>query len=305
MSQQFRGEIIDGHTHLWSLADDKYPWLRKGESFGPPGRLDRLKGKDYSLDDYRRDIEGTGVVGSVHVEALWDPADGRINETKWLETLDGGNLASRYVAGLDFGLPTTADEIAQQAAFARVRGVRQVIAWTPHPDRRMADRPHITAEPTWREAIPVLLEHDLHLELLLYPNQGDDVAELARDFPSLSIVVNHMASPIEQDEAGLKLWREAIVSMSSQPNVYMKASAAAAYLSEKTAAAMRPFLEHVVDNFGADRVIYGSDFPVGTLTGLSYSEYLEAYTTALSDRGTAEQQAIFHDTAAKLYRMDV
>lgn len=299
---EYLGPIIDAHTHLWDLSGDNYPWLRPGGTFGPKGRLDDLKGKNYLLRDYINDINGTQVVASVHVEALWDPKDGQINETRWLDTLGHGKYASRYVAGLNFLSATAVEEIAQQAEHKRVRGIRQVIAWTPNVDRRMVSEPHLTRKPAWKAAISALLQHDLHLELLIYPQQAEDVVELAMANPSLIIVINHMASPIEQDTEGIERWRNAISIMSSQPNIVIKLSAAAAYLEEKTGEAIRPFSEHLINSFGADRVMFGSDFPVGKITGLSYSDYLEQYRKALASRTKDEQAAIFYKSAFDLYR---
>ncbi|GAB3600289.1 amidohydrolase family protein [Microbacterium tumbae] len=300
--QRYEGPIIDAHTHLWDLSMGKHPWLQPSGGFGPPGRLDRLKGKDYLLEHYRSDIAGTGVIGSVHVEALWDAAASPVEETRWLETLDGGDFASRYVGGIVFGREDTTEILREQASFERMRGVRQVIAWTPNPDRRMAAEADITRGEAWRAAIATLLEHDLHLELLLYPQQAENVAELARDFPALTIVVNHIGSPIEQDAAGLARWRAAIGTMAASPNVMMKLSAAAAYPEEKSVEAMRPFVLPIVEEFGAERVLWGSDFPVGALVGWSYADYLEAYRALLDERSAEEQRAILFDTANRLYR---
>jgi predicted TIM-barrel fold metal-dependent hydrolase len=301
---QYDGPIIDSHTHLWDLtANDHYPWLRRAGSFGPKGRLYALKGKNYVLEDYRRDIADTGVVASVHVEALWDPEDDPVNETRWLETLGSPDLASRYVAAATFGSANSRGELEAQAAFERVRGIRQVIAWTPNPERRMAPEADITCRPEWRAAIPALLDLDLHLEVLMYPYQARNVTELAEDFPSLPIVVNHIGSPIEQDGPGIVRWRDGISLMANEPNIFVKLSAAAAYPTEKSVDAMRPFAEHLVDSFGADRIMVGSDFPVGTLVGWSYATYMDAYRTVLDGRSRSEQAAMFHDTAARLYRI--
>ena len=302
----YDGPIIDAHTHLWDLStNDAYPWLRPTGSFGPKGRLDALKGKDYLLSDYQRDIAGTGVIASVHVEALWDPALGAINETRWLDSLGSERLASRYVAAAIFGTDGTRAELEAQAAFDRVRGVRQVIAWTPNPERRMAAEGDITRKPEWRRAIDDLLELDLHLELLMYPDQAQNVAELAIDYPELPIVINHIGSPIEQDDAGLRRWRNGVTLMAGHPNVLVKLSAAAAYVTDKSVDAMRPFVDHLVEEFGADRTMVGSDFPVGTLVGWTYARYMDAYRVCLQNRSRAEQAAMFHETAARLYRMDL
>lgn len=299
---RYDGPIIDAHTHLWDLSMGKHPWLQPSGGFGPKGRLDRLKGKDYLLDHYRADIAGSGVVASVHVEALWDAAASPVEETRWLDSLDGGQLASRYVGGVVFGREDTAAVLREQASSERMRGVRQVIAWTPNPERRMAAEPDITRGEAWRSAVPTLLEQDLHLELLLYPYQAENVVELAREFPQLTIVVNHIGSPIEQDAEGVARWRAAIGAMAQQPNVLIKLSAAAAYPEEKSVEAMGAFVLPIVEEFGAERVLWGSDFPVGTLVGWDYARYLEAYREVLDARSAEEQGAILFGTANRLYR---
>ncbi|WP_186329527.1 amidohydrolase family protein [Agrococcus jejuensis] len=303
MTARYDGPVIDAHTHLWDLSMDRHPWLRPAGDFGPKGRLDRLKGKDYVLEHYRADVEGTQVAASVHVEALWDASRSPIEETRWLETLDGGAFASRYVGAAAFGGDATEDVLREQASYERMRGIRQVVAWTPHPDRRMAPRDGILREAAWRRSVELLVELDLHLELLLYPYQADDVLALARDLPDLPIVVNHIGSPIEQDAEGVARWRASIATMAQAPNVLVKLSAAAAYPEEKSVDAMRPFVAPIVAELGADRVLWGSDFPVGTLVGWPYARYLEAYRTILDERTVDEQRAVLFGTANRLYRL--
>jgi len=302
----YDGPVVDAHTHLWDLEVGRYPWLAVGGSFGPPGRLDPLKGISYTLDDYRRDVAGHPVVASVHVEALWDPDDDPVAETRWLDSIPRDDLlVDRYVAGVRFGRADTNDVIRRHLQHPRVRGVRQAIGWTPDPARRAVERPGITTDPAWRSAIPLLVESDLLLELLLYPWQGDDVAALADDHPDLTIVIDHMASPIDQDAEGLARWRRAVELMGARPNVHIKASAAAAYIDRPSADRVAPFLRHVVRHFGPERVMFGSDFPVGRLVGWTYGEYLDLYRSCFDELGRSDQQLVFYDNARALYDLRV
>jgi predicted TIM-barrel fold metal-dependent hydrolase len=302
----YRGPIIDAHHHLWDLSGDKYPWLRPQGGFGPTGKFDALKGSSYLLDDYRRDIAGQRVVASVHAEALWDPEDGKINETVWLDSLDkSDNLAIRYIVGVDFGSPRTENEIREQASHPAVTAVRQTIAWTSDPDRTMMDRPHITREAGFLDALPVLIELGLSLELLMYPPQAQDVADLAAQFPGLRIVVNHIGSPIDQSESGIAQWHEGITVMSAAPNVYIKVSSAAGYLPKADPELLRPFVDHVVDSFGASRVMVGSDFPVAALIGWSLAEYFDVYRDFMRRLSPEDQRRVFFGTAAEVYGITV
>ena len=302
----YSGPIIDSHIHLWDLSGGAYPWLEPTGSFGPAGMLDNLKGKDYLLDDYRRDIAGQGVVASVHIEALWDDGISKVNETKWLETLDkSDNLAIRYVVGVPFGVPETESLLREQAAIARTKAVRQVIAWTPYPDRTMVFEPEIARGEEWRKALPIMVELGLSLEILMYPWQAEQVAELAELYPTLPIIIDHIGSPIEQTPEGLKMWSDGLATMAAHPNVVIKVSSAAGYLTEPSVEGLKGLSDQVIAAFGTDRVMIGSDFPVGALGGWSYAEYFDAYRYCLQGFTVDEQYAMFCGNAARVYEIPV
>jgi predicted TIM-barrel fold metal-dependent hydrolase len=306
MSELYSGPIIDAHIHLWDLGGGSYPWLSPEGAFGPAGMLDSLKGKDYLLDDYRSDITGQGVVAAVHIEALWEPVDEKINETRWLETLDkSDNIAIRYVAGVPFGTPQTESMLREQAAIARVKAVRQVIAWTPYPDRTMVSEPEIARGAEWRAALPLLVELGLALEILMYPWQAEQVAELAALHPDLAIIIDHIGSPIEQTPEGLAMWTAGLATMAAAPNVVIKVSSAAGYLTDPGVPGLQGLITTVVDAFGPSRVMVGSDFPVGGIIGWSYAKYFDAYRECLLGYTEAEQYAMFCGNAARVYGIDL
>ncbi|MFF1879696.1 amidohydrolase family protein [Leifsonia sp. NPDC058230] len=301
--QLYDGPIIDAHFHLWDLDGDHYPWLMPGGSFGPKGLFDSLK-HDYVLADYRKDIAGQNVVASVHIEALWDAADSPVNETRWLETLDKSDqLATRYVAGVPFETPETERILREQAVFDRVVSVRQTIAWNPDPEKTMMPEPEISRRATWRSALPVIEELGLALDLLIYPWQADEVVELAHAFPGVTIVVNHIASPIDQSPQGLADWRKDVVLLATAPNVVMKVSSVHGYLPEPDFEHAAPLIRHVIDSFGANRCMIASDFPVGGIRGITYAEAFDHYRRATSHIVPAEQFELFCGTASRVYRI--
>ena len=301
----YSGPIIDAHIHLWDLAGDHYPWLMPGGSFGPKGLFDSLK-KNYVLEDYRRDIAGQNVIASVHIEALWSIEEGQANETRWLETLDkSDNLAIRYTAGVPFRRPDTDALLREQASFENVVAIRQTIAWNADPDRTMMPDPNISRLPEWRAAIDTIVELGLKLELLLYPWQADEVLELATAYPDLTVIVDHVASPMYQSEEGLAAWRRYVLTMAKAPNVLMKISSVIGYIPDPTQEKVSAIIGHVVEAFGADRLMIGSDFPPGSLAGFSYAEVFGMYREALKHLPADEQYAIFCGTAAREFRIPV
>jgi predicted TIM-barrel fold metal-dependent hydrolase len=83
----YSGPIIDAHTHLWDLSMNKHAWLSPSDgSVQALGGLEKLR-RNYLVEDYLRDSANQNIVGSVHIEALWDATD-PVGETRWLETLD-------------------------------------------------------------------------------------------------------------------------------------------------------------------------------------------------------------------------
>ena len=300
----YAGPVVDAHFHLWSLAGDHYPWLTPDGQLAGEGVFDTLK-HDYLLADYRRDIAGQGVVASVHMEAVWDPADDPVAETRWLESLDhADHLAERYVAAAPFGVDRTEDVLRRQAAYERVTGIRQIVAWNPDQSNSMSAVAHQVRDERWQRALPLLQELGLHLDLLIYAWQCDEVAELAADHPGLDVVVDHVAGPVDQTPDGVARWRDGIARLAAEPNVTIKVSSVHGYLPEPTAAAADQVVRTVVDAFGPDRAMFASDFPVAG-TRLSYAEAYDHYRHSVADRSAADQYALFCGTAARVYRLPV
>jgi predicted TIM-barrel fold metal-dependent hydrolase len=298
----YRGPVLDAHFHLWSLAGDHYPWLRPSGQLGRAGVFDSLK-HDYLLADYRRDIAGQGVVASVHIEALWDPTSDPVDETRWLEGLDHSDgLAARYVAAAPFGLDSTADILHEQAAFDRVVAIRQVVAWNPDPNNSMTSTPHLVRDEQWQQALPVLEELGLHLELLIYSWQADEVAELALAHPGLTVVIDHVAGPVDQTPDGVARWRDGVAALASAPNVVIKLSSIHGYLSEPTQAATSAVVQTVVEAFGPNRAMFASDFPVAGMR-LSFDEIYSQYRRSVVHLPARDQHALFYGTAARVYRV--
>lgn len=299
----YGGPVIDSHIHLWDLGGDHYPWLMPQGSFGPSGRFDTLK-RNYLLDDYRRDCAGQNVVASVHIEALWSADESPVNETRWLETLDkSDNVAVRYVAGAPFGRPHSEALLREQAQFERVVGVRQVLAWHPEPTKTMVSRPELSREPCWRQSLAVVDELNLVLELLIYPWQSREVVELAELHPQLTIVVDHLGSPIDRSAEGVSRWAADIELLATASNIVLKVSSVAGYTPSQSLAEVSVLVNRAVDTFGAERCMFGSDFPVGGLDEMSYARVYDQYRSSVLKRTAAQQFALFCGTASRVYRI--
>jgi len=301
----YRGPIIDPHCHLWDLGMDRHPWLRPaGGAIQALGDLDAIR-KNYLPDDYLRDAANQNVVASVHIEAAWDRADDPLAEIEWLETLDkSSGVAVRYIGFADLAAPGAGAALDRLSQVKRCVGVRQMLSWHPtDPAKCFAPRPGIADEAEFRRGVALLARHDQLLEFMLYPYQAEEVARLARDFPNQTFIVNHCGSPIDRDREGMTRWRDGLKLLGWAPNVQIKISALTAYDPAPTPESLREVALHCIDCFGVGRSMFGSDFPVGGLW-TSFDAIFEGFKAIVRDFTEAEQSALFHDNARRLYRID-
>jgi predicted TIM-barrel fold metal-dependent hydrolase len=304
MAGLYRGPIIDAHIHLWDLGMDRHPWLRPaGGAIQALGDLAPIR-RNYLVDDYRRDVANQNVVASVHVEAAWDRADDPLAEIEWLETLDkSSGVANRYIGFVDLTAPDVGAALDRLSEVNRCVGVRQMLSWHPtEPGRSFAPRSGIANEERFRRGVALLARHDQLLELMLYPYQAAEVARLALDLPSQTLIVNHCGSPIDRDHDSMLRWKEGLKRLGSAPNILIKISALTAYDPSPTPESLREVALHCIESFGVDRSMFSSDFPVGRLW-TSYDAIFDGFKAIVQDFSEAEQAALFHDNARRIYRM--
>lgn len=298
----YAGDIIDAHHHLWDLTTGWYPWLTterpKEMVFGDPAPLAR----NYLLEDYLADLAGLRLVKSVHVQAALN-ADDPLAETRWLQSLaDRHGFPHGIVASARLEEADVERVLAQQAESANVRGIRQIVSWHAEPRFSFTERPDRMADTAWRRGFGLLAKYGLSFDLLLFPSQLADALALARAFPETQIVLNHTGSPVDRDEAGLARWRRGMEALAAADNVAVKISDLGAYDHDWTVASVRPFIRDTIAWFGVERCMFASDFPVGGLHGTA-PEIYAAFKEIVADFSDTEQRALFHDNAAKFYRL--
>lgn len=300
----YDGPVIDAHIHLWDLSLDRHPWLRpRDTSVQAVAGMDRIR-RDFVEADYVGAAAGQNIVASVHVEALWDASD-PVGETEWLDTLDKSRgVAVRYTAAAPLGTPRAQGILERQAAHGRVVGIRDILSFHPtEPEKSFAGRGDKARDPAWRRDVARLAGFGLVLELMMYPYQLDAVLDIARGFPDLRILVNHCASPIDRDGEGMRRWRDAVRLLGREPNVIVKVSNPWGYDPEPTDESTRAVVLHCIDCFGTDRTIFGSDWPVARVK-IELADIYDAYRRIVARMTPAEQRALFHDNAKRVYRID-
>jgi predicted TIM-barrel fold metal-dependent hydrolase len=295
----YTGPVIDTHHHIWRRAD--VSWLAD-----PP--IPRMFGdyfgirRDYPVDEFMQDVQPAGVVKSVHVTANWG-LDRSLDETRWLqETADRHGFPHGIVAQVDLADPDVEAKLKAHKQFANVRGVRQMLYWDPLPVRQSVPRPDYCNDPEFRRGFALLEKYDLSFELQVYAAQAPYAVELIQAFPNVRMILVHAGMLTERTPEAIDQWRGALMAMAELPNVCVKLSGLGMYNRGLEFAQARQVIRDCIQIFGAERTLYGSNFPLEKLHA-SYADFFAHYRKALSEYSEAEQRAVFHDNAVKFYRL--
>ncbi len=307
--------ILDPHHHLWHRGNSRY-----------------------LLQDIVADTTDHRVKQTVFIEcsAMYRASGPNelksVGETEFVQgvaamSANGGfgktAVAAAIVgtADLSLGANVTAVLEAQLAASPqRFRGVRHRAAW-PGGEPIIGEprsAPHLLLEDKFRRGFAQLRRYGLSFEAWTYHSNLPDVADLAATFPETTIILNHLGGPILGDDdpdtifAG---WKSDIALVAAHPNVIMKLGGIQMELngfgwherdkppsSDELIKVNRRWYEHAIDEFGPDRCMFESNFPVDRAS-CSYTVLYNQFKKLCAAFPTAERIAMLHDTAARTYRL--
>jgi predicted TIM-barrel fold metal-dependent hydrolase len=302
MDDDSRIPIIDAHHHLWDLDRNYYPWLCDPEPIPfRYGDYSALK-RSYLLADYRRDSASLNIVKTVHMEAEWNRTD-PAGETKWLEAIHAAHGFPNAIVGhAEPHGQDIADVLAAHAGSSLVRGIRHKPAASPTPALARRGARGSMDDPVWRRGYALLGTFGFSYDLQTPWWHLDAAAELARDFPDTMIVINHTGLPADRSVEGLAAWRQAMERAAAQDNVALKISGLGRRGLPWTIEANGPVIRDAIAIFGVNRCMFASNFPVDSLTG-SFTSIFEGFMNAVANRSVVERRKLFHDNAARIYRL--
>jgi L-fuconolactonase len=294
--------VIDAHHHVWDLTVRDQPWT---EGLAPLRR-------SFAFDDLRPALREGGVTATVLVQTITVP-----EETPELLALAA---ASPAVAGAA-AEPAVADVAAEPA-------VAGVVGWAQLDAPGIADRlaelrslpgggalvgirhqvqsepdPRWLCRPAVRRGLAALGAAGLAYDLLVTAEQLPAAVETARALPDVRFVLDHAGNP-PADPALADGWRRDVTELSRAENVTVKLSGllTRAYPGAVPASLLRSWADVLLAGFGPDRIMFGSDWPVSTLT-CTYGEVLATARDLTSDLSAGERQAVFAGTATRTYRL--
>jgi predicted TIM-barrel fold metal-dependent hydrolase len=293
--------IVDAHHHLWDLKRFPYPWLKPDAPPRPFGDHSSIK-RDYLPDDYRYDTDGLRIVASVHVEAASGAADPG-GESAWLEEMRiSHGVPSASIAHADPAASALARDLDAICRSPGVRGVRAGIAWRADSRWKFAAGPAVTRTPEFRSGVAEIARRGLLLELVLLPEQLPEIAEIADAFPDLTIVANHLAT-LQIDIPGMtEIWRRGILQAAGCRNICIKISGLWSIARDWDPDLLRSPIRFVVDAFGPERCMWGSNLPVERQM-CGAARQIGVLEAILGDRRGATSRAVLGDTARRIYRI--
>lgn len=293
--------IIDAHHHLWDLGVCRYPWLEeKGvvRFFGDPAPIQR----NYLADELYQDASDYRLDGSVHIQVGVASGD-EVNESKWLNAAAGtSGLPSAIVAFCDLAAANVQQVLDQQQAIGRVRGIRHIVGRSEAEDVGTGSDLLLDNE-TWIANLSSLNERNLSFDLQLIPQQVDKVAAALESIPGLRVALCHCGSPWDQSVSGLQSWRTGLRRLARNPGVYCKISGLSMFNHNWSVDDLRPIVETCIEVFGADRCMFGSNFPVDKLHK-TWNEIWGAYERISASCSVREQDQLFAGTASEFYRIN-
>jgi predicted TIM-barrel fold metal-dependent hydrolase len=294
--------FIDAHHHLWDLERHDYLWLRP-ETPHPAGDLTPIC-KSYRIEDFLADAAGVELVKSVHLQAaMADP----IQETAWLQALAddpaNGGFPHAIVAYANLADPGVEAVLEHHCAHPNVRGIRFMVNHIEDdPLYCMTDRGDWLRDPQWRRGYALLAKYNLSFDLQVYHHQMADATALAARHPGIPVLLNHAGLPVRRDPDYVDAWRGGMRTLAERPNVAAKISGLNMFHHDWTAELLRPFVLDTIDIFGVERCMFASNFPMDKLHA-DYAAIWRTFDQLTADVSEPERQALFHDNAARLYRL--
>jgi len=279
--------VVDAHHHFWDPARASYPWMT--DALAPIRR-------PFGPDDLRPLLATNGVDRTILVQTR-----SSLDETReFLATAAQHDFIAGVVGWVDLTAPDVAEQLAALGAGpggAKLVGIR-------HQVHDEAD-PQWLARPVVRRGLAAVGEAGLAYDILVRTRELPAALAAVRNLPSVRFVIDHIAKPPIATGA-IDEWAARLKPLADSPNVFCKLSGMVTEADWKhwTARDLAPYASRVLEWFGPERCVFGSDWPV-CLLAASYAHVIDACGLAIGDVPSAERERIFGGNAVELYRLGV
>jgi L-fuconolactonase len=275
---------IDAHQHFWRYSEKEYGWIDDSMA---------VLREDFLPDRLEKILHANNYAGSIAVQARQS-----LEETAWLLELAEKHSRIKGVVGwLDLRSDNISEQLEKFATHPKLAGVRHVVQDEPDDNFLLRD--------DFMRGIQKLLNYDLAYDILIFPKQLPAAIEFVKSFPQHRFVLNHIAKPLIKDGL-LSPWKEHLQELATFKNVYCKISGMVteADWTNWSDTDFSPYLDTVIEAFGMNRLMFGSDWPVCTVAA-SYERVIKIVDDHLEKRSISisETEAFWGANAVDFYKL--
>lgn len=272
--------IIDAHQHFWNPARGDHAWMPKGDPV-----LDRV----YGPQDLVGHLVQNQVDGTVLVQAA-----ATVHETEYMLGLaDASNFVKGVVGWVDFERPEDLATLERLAHHPKFKGVRPMIQDIPDDDWMLR------ADVQW--GFSALADLGLTFDALGFPRHMANFLTILKRHPKLRVVLDHCLKPEVRNPDQFAFWAEGMRRLAQETGAFVKFSALVTEDGpDWSIERLRPYVEHIIREFGPERIMWGSDWPVVRLR-CEYDRWHQAARQLTTGLSLADQRQVFGGTAVAFY----
>lgn len=275
--------IIDAHQHFWNYNPVRDSWIDDAMS---------VIRKDFLPKDLKPIVEANSVDGCVVVQA--DQSEAETNFL--LQCADGNSFIRGVVGWVDLCADNVEERLEHFSKNKLFKGVRHMV---------QAESESFVLRPDFQNGIRKLEQFGLVYDLVVYPKHLENIIRLVQKFPKQQFVLNHIAKP-KMSTTLDTVWMTQIKTLAAHQNVSCKISGLVTETKnfQWNEAMFTPFLKVVVDAFGVDRLLFGSDWPV-CLLAAEYKDVLKIATNYFINFSKEDQDKVMGDNAIRIYNLNI
>jgi L-fucono-1,5-lactonase len=277
---------IDAHQHFWKLdLPFEYGWIHAPQN--------KAICRDYMPADLKPHLQNTGVQNSVFVQTQHD-----LEENRWvLGMAEENDFIAGVVGWVDLASEQCEDQLLEFRDNRKFVGIRHITH--DEPDDDFIVRPAVV------RGLKVLQKHQVPFDLLFFVQHLKHAATLGRDLPDLPMVIDHLAKPNIKEQQ-FEGWKQDLAAAAKCPNIFCKLSGMVTEADWQNwkPADLKPYVEIALDLFGAERCMFGSDWPVCELAA-TYEQVHGALDDIVSGLSESERAHIFGQTAITFYGLRI
>jgi L-fuconolactonase len=272
---------IDSHQHFWQYDPVKHDWIDDDMA---------VIRKDFLPPDLQPALQQNNIGGCIAVQA-----DQTTKETDFLLALQKENSFIKGVVGwVDLRADNIEEQLSFYKQFAALKGFRHVL---------QGEAPEFMLQPGFVRGIAALKQFDFTYDVLIFPKHLQAAIELVKQFPDQPFVIDHIAKPYIKSGL-IDEWKQDMNTIAQYENMHCKISGMITETNYQNWKPddFTPYLDVVVESFGTNRIMFGSDWPV-CLAAASYQKIIEIVSNYFAAFSTTEKANFFGNNAAAFYNL--